>query len=106
MYPSNATHEVRHQCADEATSDLMRYFKRPLNTQFDILTLLDYFERYTITRKKKNEPVPPSTPPGKWLDLYGNTISARKNHMSAASNLRLPLSVTSFISVSSSTKTQ
>lgn len=78
MYPSNAIDEVRRQCAEEAVSDLMRYFKRPLNHQFNNLTLLDYFELYTITRKKKDDPIPPSAPPGKWLDLYGNTISARK----------------------------
>lgn len=55
----------------------MRYFKRPLNDMFNDLTLLDYFELYTITKKKKDDPTPTSAPPGKWLDCYGNTISRR-----------------------------
>ena len=77
MYPSNATDEFRRQCANDAVSDLMRYFKRPLDHIFNPLTLLDYFESYTIT-KKKADPIPSSAPPGKWLDSYGNTISERK----------------------------
>ena len=77
MYPSNATDEFRRQCANDAVSDLMRYIKRPLDHIFNPLTLLDYFESYTIT-KKKDDPIPSSAPPGKWLDSYGNTISERK----------------------------
>ena len=49
MYPSNATDEFRRQCANDAVSDLMRYLKRPLDHIFNPLTLLDYFESYTIT---------------------------------------------------------
>ena len=56
MYPSNATDEFRRQCANDAVSDLMRYFKRPLDHIFNRLTLLDYFESYTITKKKKMIP--------------------------------------------------
>ena len=70
MYPSNATDEFRRQCANDAVSDLMRYFNRPLDHIVNPLTLLDYFESYTITKKKtkKDDPIPSSAPPGKWLD--------------------------------------
>lgn len=82
MYPSNATDEIRRQCAEDAVSDLMRYFKRPLDDLFNNLTLLDYFELYTIAKKKNDDPIPSSAPPGKWLDSYGNTISTRrKSHV-------------------------
>ena len=52
MYPSNATDEFRRQRANDAVSDLMRYFNRPLDHIVNPLTLLDYFESYTITKKK------------------------------------------------------
>lgn len=79
MYPSNATDEIRRQCAEDSVSDLMRYFKRPLNDLLNNLTLLDL---YTIAKKKNDDPIPSSAPPGKWLDSYGNTVSARrKSHV-------------------------
>ena len=53
MYPSNATDEFRRQCANDAVSDLMRYLKRPLDQIFNPLTLLDYFESCTITKRKR-----------------------------------------------------
>lgn len=79
MYPSDATEEVRRQCAAEAVSDLMRHFQRPSDDIFNPLIVLDYFETYTITKKKKDDLIPSSPPPGKWLDSYGNIVSARKS---------------------------
>lgn len=55
----------------------MRCLDRPPNTQFDGLSLLDYFELYAITKKKKGQPVPTAAPPGKWLDAHGNVVSRR-----------------------------
>lgn len=79
MYPSNATDEERRNYADDSVSDLMRYLQRPALEMFDALTLLDYFESYTITKKKKDDPIPSSPPHGKWLDSYGNVVSARRS---------------------------
>lgn len=79
MYPSNATDDERRECADDSVSDLMRYLQRLPLEMFDNLTLLVYFETYTITKKKKEDPIPLSAPPGKWLDSYGNVVSARRS---------------------------
>lgn len=79
IYPSNATDDERGECADDSVSDLMGYLQRPALEMFDSLTLLDYFETYTITKKKKEDPIPISAPPGKWLDSYGNVVSARRS---------------------------
>lgn len=77
IFPENATPEQRQQAADESVSDLMRYFNRPLAHIFHELTLLDYFEQYVITKKKKDDPIPEHASPGTWLDHYGNTVSSR-----------------------------
>ena len=79
IYPVGATANQRRECANEAVSDLMRYFKRPMDELFHDFTILDYFESYTITKKDEQDPIPSSAPPGKWLDSYGNIISSRKN---------------------------
>lgn len=48
--------EERAAIANSAASDLMRYLKRPTAASFTHLTLLDYFETYIITRKKRMTP--------------------------------------------------
>ena len=77
VYPTGATEQQRQEIADSAVSDLMRYFNRPAPTAFTQLTMLEYFEKYIITKKKKDDPIPTAAPYGKWLDLYGNIVSER-----------------------------
>lgn len=79
-YPADATPEMRLQIAENSPSSLMIYFKRPLDSTFNALTLLDYYEQYTITKPKKDQPPPTSAPPGKYLDSYNNIISTRSEN--------------------------
>lgn len=76
-YPDDATPEMRLQIAANSPSSLMMYFKRPLHAIFTPLTLLDYYEQYTVTKPQKNAPVPTSAPIGNFLDSYSNIISQR-----------------------------
>ena len=77
IYPAEASAEERAAIENSTSSDLMHYLKRPIAACFNELTLLDYFETYIITKKKKDDPTPSSAPTGKWLDQYGNIDSAR-----------------------------
>lgn len=77
VYPDGASNQEQQEIAEAAVSDLMRYFKRPALAAFTQLTMLDYFEQFTVKKKKKDDPMPTAAPPGKWLDAYGNPISER-----------------------------
>lgn len=77
VFPSEATHDQQRFAARDSVSDLMRYFARPSNSQFDELSCIDYFETHIIIRRKKDEPIPTAAPPGKWLDAHGNVVSRR-----------------------------
>lgn len=77
LYPAEASAEKRADIASSTASDLMHYLKRPTSASFNGLTLLDYFEKYIITKKKRDDPIPASAPFGKWLDQYGNIVSTR-----------------------------
>ena len=77
VYPAEASAEECAAIASNTTSDLMHYLERPTAACFSRLTLLDYFESYLITKKKKDDPCPSTAPVGKWLDQNGNIVSAR-----------------------------
>lgn len=49
------------------------------NDCFAHLTILDYFEQYTVTAPKKSDPPLEMAPLGKYLDGYKNIVSKRKN---------------------------
>lgn len=76
-YPDDATPEMRLEIAENSPSSLMTYFQRPTDARFDSLTLLNYYEQFTVTKPKKDLPKPTSAPPGKFLDSFGNIISSR-----------------------------
>lgn len=57
IFPDNASVEERLSIAQTSVSDLMLYFNRPTPNVFSSLTVLDYFERYRITKKKSTEPI-------------------------------------------------
>lgn len=77
-YPAGATKEERIQIAEASPSSLMTYFKRPSDDVFAPLTVLDYFEQFTVTKQKKDQPALTVPPFGKYLDGYLNIISNRK----------------------------
>ena len=79
-YPDDATPEMRLEIAENSPSSLITYFQRPTDAIFDSLTLLDYYEQFTVTKPKKDFPKPTSAPPGKFLDSYGNIISSRSQN--------------------------
>ena len=79
VFTPTDTHEQRQHIAEEAVSDLMRYFKRPIPSIFTPLSMLDYYESYVVTKKKKDHPIPSAPPPGSWLDGYGNVVSERQS---------------------------
>ena len=78
-FPQNATPEERLQISVASPSELMIYFNRPTQDCFTQLTILDYYEQYTIKKSKRNEPPPVQAPLGKYLDGYGNVISRRRH---------------------------
>lgn len=79
-FRNSATSEERSRRADEVISDLMCYFNRPLLAEFENLTILDYFEIFSVTRKKPSDRTPSSPPVGKWHDdQYGNLVSRRSS---------------------------
>ena len=51
-FPQNATPEERLQISDASPSELMTYFNRPTQDCFTQLTILDYYEQYTIKKSK------------------------------------------------------
>lgn len=73
-YPDDATPEMH---AENSPAFLMIYFKRQLHYIFTPQTLLESYEQYTVTKSKKNQPVPTSAPYGNVLDSYNNIISPR-----------------------------
>ena len=56
IYPAEASAEERAAIANSTASDLMHCLKRPIAACFNDRTLLDYFETYIITTKKKEDP--------------------------------------------------
>ena len=82
-YPHNATHEQRLLIAENSQSHLLKYFKRPSHDCFSTLTILDYYEQYTVTTPRRDAPLIEIAPLGKYLDGYKNVISKRKhdNHV-------------------------
>ncbi len=80
LFPANATQEQRLEITNHTHSPLMEYFARPSNDCFDHITILDYFEQYTVTRPKKDDPPLTVAPPGKFLDAYNNVVSKRRDN--------------------------
>ena len=78
-YPKNATHDDRLEIAAQSQTHVLRYYMRPKNPCFSDLTILDYYEQYTITSPKKDDPPLEFAPLGKYLDGYKNIVSKRKN---------------------------
>lgn len=77
-FPQNATHEQRLQIVEDTQTHLLKYFKRPENHCFSHLTILDYYEQYTVTTPKQNDAPLEFAPLGKYLDGYKNVVSKRK----------------------------
>lgn len=77
-FPQTATSQERRQIAENVVTDLMLYFNRPTTSTFEQLTILDYFETYSVKRKKATDPVPRAAPIGKWIDQLGNTVTKRR----------------------------
>lgn len=78
-HPKNATHDERLEIAAQSQTHVLKYYKRPQNPCFSDLTILDYYEQYTITSPKKDDPPLEFAPLGKYLDGYKNIVSKRKN---------------------------
>ena len=74
-FPQDATPEERLQISDASPSKLTIYFNHPTQDCFTLLTILDYYEQYTIKKSKRNEPPPVQAPLGQYLDGYGKVIS-------------------------------
>ena len=92
LFPANATQAQRLELTTSTRSPLMEYIARLPQECFDNLTLLDYYEQYTVTRPKKDAPPLTHAPPGKFLDSYNNVVSRRKRipPMFAVSSPRMP----------------
>ena len=80
LFPSNATQAQRLEITNRTHSPLMEYCARPAHECFDDLTLLDYYEQYTVTRQKKDAPSFTVAPPGKFLDSYNNVVPRRRDN--------------------------
>ena len=78
LFPANTTQAQRLELTNSTRSPLMEYFARPPHECFDTLTLLDYYEQYTVTHPKKDAPPLTHAPPGKFLDSYNNVVSRRR----------------------------
>ena len=80
LLPASATQAQRLQITNRTHSPLMEHFARPDHGCFDHLTMLDYYEQYTVTRPKKDAHPPTVAPPGKSLDSYHNEVSRRRDN--------------------------
>ena len=58
----------------------MVYFAQPDHSCFDDLTVLDFYERYTVTPPKNLAPALSVAPPGKFSDYYSNIVSRRRDN--------------------------
>ena len=90
IYPADASPEERAAIANNSASQLMHYLKRPNLVSFNGLTLLDYFEKYIVEKKKEDDPVPTSAPVCKWFDQYGNIVSTRTTDHVCRIHLKSP----------------
>ena len=60
----------------------MDYFAWPSYECYGNLTILDYYELYTVTSPKKDALPRTVASPGKYLDCHNNTVSKRRDNSS------------------------
>lgn len=80
LFSASASQEERLAITNSTHSPLMEYFARPRHDCFHNLTILDYYEQYTVTRPKKDAQPLTVAPPGKFLDAYNNVVSRRRDN--------------------------
>ena len=86
VFEEDTTDEERKAAAKNTHTQLMNYFARPQNVEFDPLTYLDYYEQYTVT-KERTSAASGLLPEGTCFDGNRNIVKKRTRQNSSISRL-------------------